>query len=204
LDWIEDILATEAWALKEAASCALPGCEFFVDCEACVKAFHQGRAISCSDNKPLARVRRLMHEALDGTPTSSVTWMPAHLKQGQCGTVVRGDGFLLTEVDVDANAEADKLAKRAVEHHRDPYRIRQEIKAHDELVTANAMWIARAGIPANQQREDPVRDSQASRSKAAAAAAAKRRSKAQTTADTPTQWNPQTRKFTKVIARHPN
>ena len=82
-DWIEDIPATEAWALKEAASCALPGCEFFVDCDPCVKAFHQGRAISCSDNKPLARVHRLMHEALDGVPASPVVWMPAHLKPGQ-------------------------------------------------------------------------------------------------------------------------
>ena len=181
----------------------MPGCEFFVDCDPCVKAFHRGRAISCSDNKPLARVHRLMHEALDGTPASSVTWMPAHLKPGQCGTVVRGDGFLLIEVDVAANAEADRLAKRAVEHHRVSYRTRQEVKAHDDLVTANAMWIARAGILANQQREDPARDTQASRAKAAAAAAARRQSKAQSTSACPTQWNPQTRKFSKVIARHP-
>jgi hypothetical protein len=203
-DWIEDIPATEAWALKEAASCALPGCHFFVDCDPCVKAFHQGRAISCSDKNPLARVHRLMHEALDGVPVSSVVWMPARLKPGQCGTVVRGDGFLLTEIDVAANAEADKLAKQAVEHHRVPYRIRQEIKAHDDLVTANAMWIARAGVVANQQREDPFRDTQASRAKAAEAAAAKRQSKAQATAAPPTQWNPQTCKFTKVIARRPD
>jgi hypothetical protein len=138
-DWVEDIPGTEAWALTQAAQHALPGCTFFVDCDPCVKAVHAGPELSCADNKPLARVHRLMHMALDDTPRQAVTWMPAHLRPGQCGTVTRGDGFLLTESDVRGNAEADKLAKRAVEHHRVPLRTRQAIKAHDELVTANAM-----------------------------------------------------------------
>ena len=72
------------------------------------------------------------------------------------------------------------------------------------MVTANAMWIVRAGVLANQQRDDPVRDSQAPRAKAAAAAAAKRRAKALTGPTKPTQWNPQTRRFTKVAARQPS
>ena len=32
-DWVEDIPATEAWALTQAATFALPGCQFFVDCD---------------------------------------------------------------------------------------------------------------------------------------------------------------------------
>ena len=166
-DWVEDIPGTEAWALAQAAFHAEPGCTFFVDCEPCVKAVHDGPAISCADSKPLARVNRILHDALDDVPCENVIWMPAHLQPGQCGTVVRGDGFLLTEVDVAGNAEADKLAKRAVEHHRVPFRIRQAIKAHYELVTASAMWVARASVLANQQSSDPQRDTQASRAKAA-------------------------------------
>ena len=145
-----------------------------------------------------------MHDALNDTPADSVVRMPAYLKTGQCGTVVRGDGFLLTESDVAGNAEADKLAKRAVEHHRVPFRVRQEIKAHDELVTSNATWIARAGILANQQSGDPERDTQASRAKAAAAAAAKRQLDAQTKRARPTELNPQTGKRSTTRAKQPS
>ena len=197
-----DIPGTEAWALTQAAIHAEPGCTFFVDCEPCVKAFHAGEVLSCADNKPLARVHRLMHDALSDTPVTSVIWMPAHLKPGQCGTVVRGDGFLLTESDVAGNAEADTLAKRAVEQHRVPFKVREAIKAHDELVTANAMWVARASILANQQPTDPERDTQASRSKAAAAM--KRRHKALQTKARPTDVNPQTGKRSTVIAKRPS
>ena len=99
-DWIEDIPATETWALFQAALNAEPGCTFFVDCEPCVKAFHSSKAAACADNKPLARVNRLMHNAMDDAPRESVIWMPSHTKKGQCGQTVRGDGFLLTETDV--------------------------------------------------------------------------------------------------------
>ena len=203
-DWVEDIPGTEAWALTEAAIYALPGCTFFVDCEPCVKAVHAGSALSCADNKPLARVHKIMHIALGDVPGSAVIWMPARLRPGQCGSVTRGDGFLLTEPDVVGNAEADKLAKRAVEHHRVPFRVRQEIKAHDELVTSNATWIARAGILANQQSGDPERDTQASRAKAAAAAAAKRQFDAQTTRARPTELNPQTGKRSTTRGKQPS
>ena len=111
-NWVDDIPGTEAWALTQAGYYAEPGCTFFVDCEPCVKAFHAGAVLSCADNKPLARVHTLMHDALDHIPAASVIWMPAHLKPNQCGTVIRGDGFLLTEIDVWANDQADRLAKR--------------------------------------------------------------------------------------------
>lgn len=80
-----------------------------------------------------------MHAALDDVPKEAMIWMPAHMKPGACGKAVRGDGFLLEEVDVEANDAADKLAKRAVEKHRVPLRIRAEINSHDELAAANAM-----------------------------------------------------------------
>ena len=62
-DWVEDIPATEAWALTQAAMRAELGCVFFVDCEPCVNAFHSGVAAAFADNKPLARAHRLMHAA---------------------------------------------------------------------------------------------------------------------------------------------
>ena len=65
--------------------------------------------------------------------------MPSHVKPGHCGTIARGDGFLLTEQDVAMNDAADRLAKAAVEAHRVPYRIRKEVEAHDLLTTQNAM-----------------------------------------------------------------
>ena len=157
---------------------AEPGCTFFVDCQPCVDAFHAGREASCSDKKPLARVHAVMHTALDDTPHEALIWMPAHFKPGTCGVAVRGDGFLVEEVDVMANDLADKLAKRAVEKHRVPKRIRYEIMKHDELVTENAMWIARATMLANDHPGDPLRDTEASKARAAQAAAEKKKAKA--------------------------
>ena len=161
---------------------AEPGCVFFVDCEPCVNAFHVGPAVACADNKPLARVHRFMHDILDDVPNEAVIWMPSHVKKGQCGQTVRGDGFLLTEADVEGNDMADRYAKAAVDAHRVPYRTRQAIAAHDVLTTDNAIWIARATVIANQQPGDPGRDTQASRAKAAEAAATKRRAKAEAAA----------------------
>ncbi len=79
--------------------------------------------------------------------------------------------------------------------------VREAIKAHNELVTDNAMWIARASILANQQPSDLERDTQASRSRAAAAASVKRKQKAQQTQARPTELNPQTGKRSTVKAK---
>ena len=80
-----------------------------------------------------------MHHILDDVPPESVIWIPSHVKTGQSGRIMRGDGFLLAETDVEFNDAADKLAKAAVEAHRVPYRIRKAIEAHDALATENAM-----------------------------------------------------------------
>ena len=112
-----------------------------------------------------------MHAALDDVPPENVIWMPAHLKPGTCGTAVRGDGILVEEVDVEANGEADRLAKRAVAAHRVPTAIRGEVRQHSELVADNAMWIARATAVANNHQGDPNRDTEASKTRAAQAAA---------------------------------
>ena len=83
-DWIEDIPATEAWALTQAGMRAEPGCQFFVDCEPCVDAFHAGPARVGADNKPLARIHRLMHSVMDDVPVETVIWMSSHVGFGKC------------------------------------------------------------------------------------------------------------------------
>ena len=177
-EWIEDIPGTEAWALTQAAMRAELGCVFFVDCQPCVDAFHDGPEACRADNKPLARVHAVMHVALDDVPKQAVIWMPAHLKPGACGSAIRGEGFLVEEGDVIANDAADKLAKAAVEEHRVPIIIRNAIKEHDELVTDNAMWIARATAISSDQPGEPARDTEASKARAAQAAAERRKAKA--------------------------
>ena len=152
---------------------ALPGCTFFVDCQPCVDAVHAGPAACSADNKPLARVHAFMHLALDDVPKESVIWMSAHLRPGACGTAVRGDGPLVQEIDVGANAEADRYAKLALLEHRVPAAIRKQLKEHDELVTANAKCIARASAIANDQPGKPNRDTEAFRAKAAQTASAR-------------------------------
>ena len=101
--------------LTQAAMRAEPGCFFFADCEPCVNAFHGGPAAAGADNKPLARVHRCMHDIMDDVPFEAVIWMPSHVKKGECGQTLRGDGFLLAETDVEFNDAADRLAKAAVE-----------------------------------------------------------------------------------------
>ena len=145
----------------------------------------------------------LMRQFLEDVPAGSVIWMPSHCKKGQAGEIVRGDGFLLTELDIAMNDVADKHAKRAVEQHRVPHRKRAEIKAHDEATIQNAMWIARATLLANEQEHPPHRDTEASRARAIAAARERKKAKAEqpTSAPTPVGIDPQTGQPTLVRAR---
>ena len=178
-DWVEDIPATEAWALMQAAMYAEPGSTFMVDCKPCVDAVHKGSKAARSEKNPHARIHTLLHQFLEEVPPASVVWMPSHCKKGQAGEITRGDGFLLTERDIELNDLADTYAKRAVDEHRVPMRKRNEIKAHDEATKLNAMWIARATLLANEQLQAPHRDTQASREKALEAARRRKRHRAE-------------------------
>ena len=101
------------------------------------------------------------------------------------------------EIDVEANDAADRLAKRAVEKHRVPHMIRQEIREHDELVLDNAKWIARATAIASDQPGAPSRDTEASRARAAQAAAEKRKLKM-------ARMHSEPKKRGMVVARRPD
>ena len=73
------------------------------------------------------------------------------------------DGTPLTEQDIETNGEADCLAKRGVEDHRVPYRVRKEWLRCMADTTSRAKWIARATKEANNQPEYPFSDSESSR-----------------------------------------
>ena len=94
-----------------------------------------------SDKRIHARVLMLLIHALDDTPTESLVWMPAHTSLADVGRAVLSNGSLLTVIDRTMNDRADCLAKRAVEAHRVPRLIRQQIKAEDERTTNLARWI---------------------------------------------------------------
>ena len=168
--WVDDIPGAEAWALTQAASRAEPGCEYRVDCEACVKAVHRGPKWATSDRRPHARVHALMHSTLGDTPAETVVWMPAHKGEADIGVARLGNGSYLSQRDVEGNAEADSLAKLAVEEHRVPKTIVTKLRKQDLLAGATAKWIAMATFEAGHQTVRPFRDSEASRGAAVAAA----------------------------------
>eukprot|EP00929_Paragymnodinium_shiwhaense_P102607 TRINITY_DN65803_c0_g1_i3.p1 TRINITY_DN65803_c0_g1~~TRINITY_DN65803_c0_g1_i3.p1 ORF type:complete len:967 (+),score=210.69 TRINITY_DN65803_c0_g1_i3:52-2952(+) len=164
--WIDDIPGAEAWAVFQAASRAEPGSQYRVDCKPCVDAFHKGREWATSDKRPHARVHALLFAALDSTPPEAMVWMPAHTTEADVGRAELGDGSLLSAQDRWANAEADKLAKKAVEQHRVPKHLRDELKKREELVESTARWVAMATWAAGSQAEFPFRDTDASRTAA--------------------------------------
>jgi hypothetical protein len=168
-DWVDDIPGAEAWALLQAASRAEPGCAYRVDCEPCVKAVHRGRKWATSDRRPHARVYGLLFAALDDTDNDAVVWMPAHTKSSDVGVLRLSNGESLTAVDRMGNAEADRLAKLAVEAHRVPKHIRDMVRDHDRLVEKTARWVAKATHEAGHQHQQPHRDTEASRQLAVAA-----------------------------------
>ena len=202
--WITDIPGSEAWALLQAALVSEPGCGYLIDCKPCVKAMHIGVVEATRDNRPIDRVHALCHAALEGVPPEDIIWIPSNVKEGGCGSVLRADGFLLTEQDRKANAAADILAKRSVELHRVPLLIRRQIAEHDQLAANNAIWIATVTTVANSETTEPCRDTEASKAKAAAAAAAKRKGILVSTPAQPSTHNPQTGKNCNTSHRPPH
>ena len=91
-----------------------------------------------------------MAMAFDDTPGSAVVWVPAHTSKGDVGVKRLGNGAVLTDLHRYANGEADKWAKWAVEEHRVPAHIRQEVKDLHSKVWKTAKWIGAATWHANR------------------------------------------------------
>ena len=103
----------------------------------------------------------MVHGVLEDTPAEKVVWMPAHKSKQAAGQYRCSNGDPITEWDIKGNAEADRLAKMAVEHHRvDPATVQWWGTLFDQAM-ATPRWIARATWAANNCEEAPFRDTEA-------------------------------------------
>ena len=99
-DWINDIGGAEAWAMLQAALCAMPGrAKYWTDCQPLLTMISKGQQIAEDPKNIYARVHSLLMPLLDDTPLDSIGWMPSHTTAKQVGKVRRGDGELLTKID---------------------------------------------------------------------------------------------------------
>ncbi len=107
------------WALLQACMMAMPGtARYFCDCESVVTAIKNGQIKATAGSKEHARAYHLLFARLDDIEDEAVTWVPAHCKDREVGKKRKGDGSKLSAQDVQGNAEADRLAKKAVGEHR--------------------------------------------------------------------------------------
>ena len=124
--WVIDIPGAEAWALYQAGSKAEPGSTFRSDCKPCVDAIAEGKAVSCSAKRPLARINSLLHHVFDDADQNAVVWMPAHTTEANVGVKKLSNGTALTAIDRKTNDRADEQAKLATQAVRAPAAIRQD------------------------------------------------------------------------------
>ena len=172
--WIRDIGGAEGWALLQAAYVAFPGSCFVSDCKVIVDTLKLGRHAAVGGGSTHARIYALLFAVFDDTADDLLVWMPAHQGDAESAARCKSDGTPLTQIDVEANDKADMLAKRGVEDHRVPYRIRREWERCLAEAKARARWIARATLEATNMQSFPFADSESSR-KAAEEAKKKRR-----------------------------
>lgn len=155
---MEDIPGTEAWAVKEAATGALAGCELRVDCLPCVNAFKAGMQWATIDRRKHARVHRLMLQAWGDMHPNEALWMPAHTTEASVGVALLGEGTSLTSLDRRGNDQADTLAKKAANTHGVPESIRTRLQQQRQIIDDIAKWIGLVNHAAKKQPEAPHRD----------------------------------------------
>ena len=92
--------------------------------------------------------------------------MPAHKSRNTAGQYKCGNGQPLTVNDIVGNAEADRLAKMAVQQHRADATEVRDWNDRCVSVEATARWVARTTWAANNCEDEPYKDSEASRRRA--------------------------------------
>ncbi len=117
--WIKDIGGAEAWAVLQVGLRAVPGkVKFMIDCKPWVYMIHGGVTAATTADRPLARVNAMVMSVMEDVPSDRVVWMPAHKSKQAAGQFRCSNGEWITAADIRGNAEADKLAKLAVQQHR--------------------------------------------------------------------------------------
>ena len=148
-DWVRSIPGTETWALLQAMQVSMPGNLFRTDCQAVMKNSRKSLRELTASSHHLARAWAPIALHLEDADADAVVWMPAHTAQQQVGVARLSDGCRLTQEDRDQNAEADRLAKLAVEADRVPAATRKVLLAHAARVVDVAKWIGTATLAAN-------------------------------------------------------
>lgn len=164
--WVVDIPGTEAWAIYQAGLKAEPGSSIRSDCKPCVDTIIEGKVVSCSSKRPLARVNSLMHHVLDDAGPNSVVWMPAHTTEASIGTKKLSDGSVLTATDRKTNGRADEQAKIAAEAVRAPPEMRQDLDDYWQNIEDASIWLGMVTWMAGNMQGPVKRDSGASALKA--------------------------------------
>ena len=148
--WIRSIPGAETWALLQAMQVSMPGNPFRTDCQAVQTNCQKSLRELTSSSQRLARALAPIALFLEDASADAVVWMPAHTAQHQVGVARLSNGEPLTEEDRSCNAEADRLAKLAVEEDRLPAGTRKLLLAHASKVVDVAAWIGTATLAANQ------------------------------------------------------
>lgn len=103
---------------------ALKGCALTLDAETTFSALVAGVKVACM-------------------------WMPAHTAEHEIAVARLSDGRLLSAEDRTHNAEADRLAKLAVEEDRLSASLKKQFLRHAGRVSDIAVWIGIATLAAN-------------------------------------------------------
>ncbi len=158
--WITDNSGAEAWAPLEAVESAHPAATFRTDSLVTLDALRKGKTWAIGPKRPLARVWRMLHVAMDSDEAiSRVVWLPSHRCSADVGRAVLSDGSLLTEFDREGNNKADLLAKAAAKAVRAPLAERLAVVTTECAATWAATMIGRLTWAANHGDGQPPRDS---------------------------------------------
>jgi len=159
--WISTIFGAEAWAVLQALLVAPEVGTLRIDCKAVVDLLQAGPSKAVTASRVTASVWASIFTSLDELPPRDLSWMPAHTAAADIERRRIGNGSLLTAADRRGNDLADHHAKAAVEEHRVPRPIREDILAQERSVGLMARWVAQVTIDANAWGPHQLRDSEA-------------------------------------------
>jgi hypothetical protein len=120
-----------------------------VDCMAVVQMYAKGLKKATSASSLFADTWSLIQAAWDGSDAVNLAWMPSHTASADIGVATLSNGEALTELDRDANAIADDLAKTAASLHRVHEATRAAIDEEAERVHNYARFIGAITFAAN-------------------------------------------------------
>jgi hypothetical protein len=158
--WLTTAAGAEAWAFWTVVRLNpfLP--RVVTDCLEVLQTLAGGRSEALVGTRRLARVWRLIFDALDGgagAPESMVRWMPAHRTGGAIGMALKSDGTKITFTEWRANRLVDVLAKTAAAFDRVPPSTLAKVKAAGRAVEHSLAKLGTITHACNNHVVDVVR-----------------------------------------------